>query len=378
MNENQSVQNVNNETKKPKKKFSEKSFGGKILTLIKWGIIGYFSVFVIFILIGVIVTSGDDNKEVSSTKDVEKIETTDEKEETETPEPEDTSQEEVVEEEPIIEDPEPEPIETYESRYPNHNKIGGHYKYGTDNGSTIDLSITDCGSYGYDMYVSFHIKNEGNEKVTVSSNLFRMYANNMSVDLDYMVEGMFGSETIDPGRETVGTIYGRISQDQVSVLELEVGNSGDPYILYDAELEAIAEAYEKANYTGYVNISSEDFERSILPYIEYGEVVPIEEVSGHYIDKGEGTDLVQYFDISLYPSMDEETGYIGEVHFMYNDMEWNLPIWCGEGNYYYGDSVTVPGVDFATSTIPGFDGEPGNYYIRLFIDGKSAGTLKRE
>lgn len=369
MNENQSVQNVKNEPEKPKKKFSEKSFGGKILTLIKWGIIGYFSLFAVFIIVALVIPDSD-NKDVSSTKDIEKVEVSDEKGESEVLELEDTYQEEVVEEEPVVE--EPEPIETYDTRYAGYNKVNETYQYNMDNNSVIDFTITDWGTRGEDAYIAFHVKNEGPSSVTLGLGMFRVYADNKLAEMDYLVNDTFVSETVDSGRELEGRFYAKVNLNQIDVLELEVGKNGNPYILYDAELEAIAEEYERANYTGYVNIPAD----SVRNYDYLGSFMEVEEVSlysisGYYVDKGDGTDLVQELYITLY-DVENEDGCIGDMFFSYNGQDWSVPfIYCGN-NYYTGGGYDVPGIDFAPSTLGDM------VFVKVFIDGKSAGLLKRE
>jgi len=80
--------------------------------------------------------------------------------------------------------------------------------------------------------------NTGDEEVTVSDNIFNIYADDYSVDTEWSEEGTF-LETLAPGKKTSGKVYAEMDADEVNKIEVQIhdstvlikdgqsGNSGD-------------------------------------------------------------------------------------------------------------------------------------------------------
>ena len=108
----------------------------------------------------------------------------------------------------------------------------------TDWGTSVDGSILDIFSLKTVTWFQYVIMNTGDEEVTVSDNIFNIYADDYSVDTEWSEEGTF-LETLAPGKKTSGKVYAEMDADEVNKIEVQIhdstvlikdgqsGNSGD-------------------------------------------------------------------------------------------------------------------------------------------------------
>ena len=69
----------------------------------------------------------------------------------------------------------------------------------TDWGTSVDGSILDIFSLKTVTWFQYVIMNTGDEEVTVSDNIFNIYADDYSVDTEWSEEGKLSVETLAPG-----------------------------------------------------------------------------------------------------------------------------------------------------------------------------------
>lgn len=105
------------------------------------------------------------------------------------------------------------------------NYLGDRYSVCiTDWGTSVDGSLLNIFSLETVTWFQYVIVNTGDESMTISDNIFSIYADDYTVDTKWTEEGTF-LETLAPGKKTSGKVYAEMNADNVNKIEVQVNDS---------------------------------------------------------------------------------------------------------------------------------------------------------
>lgn len=112
----------------------------------------------------------------------------------------------------------------------NIKQVGEPAYLSNDDGGEMTLIITKWGTdramltFDKLLCIEYEMENTGETDITIGNSLFDIYADDYKVEQSYFEDEANMITTVAPGRKVSGKIYGVVDADNVSNIELQIGD----------------------------------------------------------------------------------------------------------------------------------------------------------
>lgn len=208
----------------------------------------------------------------------------------------------------------------------NELKTGDTASFTVEEDGTMDVTITEWGTYWDDLkeeniiYFDVEFNNTGSTEIAVGPSLFSVYADDYSTELTYTELDMLQTTSVHGGRKAQGRVYADVNADSVSKLEVQLAET--VWVLKDNKNSDNTESEEEVSGKAMPENTEPENETSdtgIPENLIYGEE-DIGNIAGMYWDYTATSNI----ELSMYSSPEENA--VGNVKVYYS----GTPTYTGE------------------------------------------------
>lgn len=208
----------------------------------------------------------------------------------------------------------------------NELKTGDTASFTVEEDGTMDVTITEWGTYWDDLkeeniiYFDVEFNNTGSTEIAVGPSFFSVYADDYSTELMYTELDMLQTTSVHGGRKAHGRVYADVNADSVSKLEVQLAET--VWVLKDNKNSDNTESEEEVSGKAMPENTEPENETSdtgIPENLIYGEE-DIGNIAGMYWDYTATSNI----ELSMYSSPEENA--VGNVEVYYS----GTPTYTGE------------------------------------------------